>query len=209
MKLFDVDGPLYKFMTTLWDIMKLNFLWLIFSLPLFTIGASTVAAFAVTNKMAEEREGYVGRQFLEAFKANWKQGIPMGLMVAIGAYAVYLDFELQRVTESMMLQVAGILTCVILISAFLYAFALCARYENTIKNTLINSIQITVRYFPRTIGLLLVLAVELFVFLFNQTTLFFMVLIGPACIMYTISSFAMYIFRRIEDENGTKEAEEE
>ena len=208
MKLFDVDGPLYKFMTTLWDIMKLNFLWLIFSLPLVTIGASTVAAFAVTNKMAEEREGYVGRQFLEAFKANWKQGIPMGLMAAIGAYAVYLDFELQRVKEYMMLQVVGILTCVILISALLYAFALCARYENTIKNTLVNSIQITVRYFPRTIGLLLVLAIELFVFLFNQTTLFFMVLIGPACIMYTISSFAMYIFRRIESDNGTKEAEE-
>lgn len=206
MKLFDVDGPLYKFMSTLWDIMKLNFLWLIFSLPVVTIGASTVAAFAVTNKMAEDREGYVGRQFLEAFKANWKQGIPMGLMAGIGAYAIYMDFELQRVTESMLLQVVGILTCVILGSAFLYAFALCARYENTIKNTLINSMQITVRYFPRTIGLLLVLAVELFVFLFNQTTLFFMVLIGPACIMYTISSFAMFIFRRIEDENGTGES---
>lgn len=208
MKLFDVDGPLYKFMATLLDVIKINFLWLIFSLPLVTVGASTVAAFAVTNKMAEDKEGYVGRQFLEAFKANWKQGIPLGLMAVIGAYAVYLDFELQRVTESMVLQIAGILTCVILVSAFLYAFALCARYENTIKNTLLNSIQITIRYFPRTIGLLLVLALELVVFLFNTTTLFFMVLIGPACIMYTISSFAMYIFRRIEGDNESQEAEE-
>lgn len=209
MKFFDIDGPLYKFMATLWDILKLNILWLLFSLPIVTVGASTVAAFAVTNKMAEDKEGYVGRQFLEAFKVNWKQGIPLGLMAVAGAYAVYLDFEIQRVTDSMMLQITGILTCIVLISAFLYAFALCARYENTIKNTLANSIQITIRYFPRTIGLLLVLALELVVFLFNQTTLFFLLLIGPACIMYTISSFAMYIFRRIESDNETKEAEEE
>lgn len=209
MKLFDVNGPLYRFMATLWDIIKINFLWLIFSLPVVTIGASTVAAFAVTNKMAEEREGYVGRQFIEAFKTNWKQGIPLGLMALVCIYAVYMDFELQRVTESTVLQIAGILGCVVFTSSFLYAFSLCARYENTIKNTLMNSIQITIRYFPRTIGLLLVLALELFVFLFNTTTMFFMVLIGPACIMYTISSFAMYIFRRIESDNGTKEAEEE
>lgn len=209
MKLFDVDGPLYRFMTTLWDMMKLNFLWLIFSLPIVTIGASTVAAFAVTNKMAEEKEGYVGRQFLEAFRSNWKQGIPMGLLALVAAYAVYLDFELQRVTESMLLQVVGIVSAVVLLSAFLYAFALCARYENTIKNMLLNSIQITVRYFPRTIGLVVVLAIELVVFFFNSTTLFFMVLIGPASIMYTISSFAMFIFRRIESSNETKEAQGE
>ncbi|MBQ7775775.1 MAG: YesL family protein [Lachnospiraceae bacterium] len=207
MSFFSVDGPLYRFLTTLWDVIKINFLWLICSLPIVTMGAATVAAFTVTNKMAEDREGYVGRQFIKAFKENLKQGIPLGLLFLFCCYVVYLDFELQRVTESMVVQVFGILACVVFISAFIYAFPLCARYENTLKNTLANSIQITIRYFPRTIALLLVLAVELLLFLFNSTTLFFLLLIGPACIIFTISGFAMYIFRRIESENGEKEAD--
>ncbi len=207
MKFFSVDSPFYKFMATLWEVIKLNLLWLLFSLPIVTFGGATVAAFSVTNKMAEDKEGYVGRQFVKAFKDNWKQGIPLGLLFLLACYVVYLDFELQRVTESMFVQVMGIVACVVFTAAFLYAFPLCARYENTLKQTLSNSLQITVRYFGRSIALLVVLVVELLLFFFNTTTLFFMLLIGPACIIYTISGFAMYIFRRIESDNGVKEEE--
>ncbi len=207
MKFFSVDSPFYKFMMTLWEVVKLNFLWLLFSLPIVTFGGATVAAFSVTNKMAEDKEGYVGRQFLKAFKENWKQGIPLGFLFLLACYVIYLDFELQRVTESMLVQVVGIITCVVVVAGFLYAFPLYARYENTLKQTLSNSVQITIRYFPRTIALLVVLVVELLLFFFNTTTLFFLLLIGPACIIYTISGFAMYIFRRIESDNGVKEEE--
>ena len=79
MKFFSTDSPLYRFLTRLWDMIKLNFLWLVFSLPVVTMGAATVAAYSVTLKMVDEREGYVGRQFIKAFKENWKQGIPLGL----------------------------------------------------------------------------------------------------------------------------------
>ena len=91
MKFFSVDGAFYRFMSSLWDVVKLNFLWILFSLPVITFGAATVAAFSVTHKMAEDREGYVGRQFLKAFRENWKQGIPLGLLFLFFCYVVYLD----------------------------------------------------------------------------------------------------------------------
>ena len=50
MKFFSVDSPLYKFISTFWVVVKLNFFWLLFSLPIVTIGASTTAAFAVGLK---------------------------------------------------------------------------------------------------------------------------------------------------------------
>ncbi|MBO5346619.1 MAG: DUF624 domain-containing protein [Lachnospiraceae bacterium] len=205
MDFFSVDGPLYKFLSTLWDVIKLNFLWLLFSLPIVTIGASTVAAFSVTNKMSEETEGYVGRQFVQAFKENWKQGVPLGLFCLLCAYVLYLDFEIYRVTESMPVLVAGIISAVYFVSAFIYAFPLIARYDNTVLQTLKNSIRITMRYFPRTIALVAVLAFEIVMFLFNTTTLFFLLLIGPVCIIYTISGFAMYVFRQIEKDNESGE----
>lgn len=204
MKLFSVDGPLYRFMSSLLDVLKLNILWLIFSLPIVTIGASTTAVFYVTNKMAEDAEGYVGRQFIKGFKENWKQGIPMGLLCLFCAYVVYLDFELHRVTGSMSTLVFGLVGCVLFITAFLYSFALVARYENTVVNTIKNSLRICIRYFPRTVVLVVVLALEILIFMFNGVTVFLGLLIGPVCIMYTISGFAMYAFRRIEAESNSE-----
>lgn len=204
MKFFSVDGGLYKFLSRLWDMVKLNFMWLLFSLPIVTVGAATVAAYSVTLKMVDEQEGYVARQFVRAFKENWRQGIPMGLLALFCSYAVYLDFELQRVAEgdSTMFLIFGIIAAFVFGMSFIYAFPLSARYENTLIGTLKNSVNIATRYFLRTLLLAAVLAVEIIVFIFNYTTLFFCLLIGPACIMLTVSGFALYFFKEIEKEPG-------
>lgn len=205
MKFFSVDGALYKFISRLWDMIKLNFLWLLFSLPIVTCGAATVAAYSVTLKMVDETEGYVGRQFIKAFKENLKQGIPLGLLAIFCSYVVYLDFELFNKLEGnpIIFSIFGIVAIFIFGMAFIYAFPLSARYENTLLGTLKNSIKIAIRYFVRTIFLVVILAIEVFIFMFNTTTLFFGILIGPACIMLTISGFAIYFFRQIEKEPGS------
>ena len=211
MKLFSVDGPLYKFLSRLWDMIKLNFLWLLFSLPIVTMGAATVAAYTVTLKMVDETEGYVGRQFIKGFKENWKQGIPMGLLGMLCAYVVYLDFELFNAVEGnpIIFLIFGMVAAFVFGVSFLYAFPLSARYENTLFATLKNSANIAARYFVRTIALVAVLALEILVMLYNYTTLFVGALIGPACMMLTISGFAMYFFREIEKEPGAVKATEE
>lgn len=179
-------------------------MWLLFSLPIVTVGAATVAAYTVTLKMVDEQEGYVARQFVKAFKENWRQGIPMGLLALFCSYAVYLDFELQRVAEggSTMFLIFGIIAAFVFGMSFLYAFPLSARYENTFIGTLKNSVNIATRYFLRTLLLVAVLAVEVIIFIFNYTTMLIGVLIGPACIMLTISGFALHFFKEIEKEPG-------
>ena len=99
MKLFSVDSPFYRFMVKLFDVIKLNFMWILFSLPIVTIGASTVAAMTVALRMVDDEEGYVCRSFVKAFKENWKQGIVLGLISIVAIYAVYLDFQLFEAVE--------------------------------------------------------------------------------------------------------------
>lgn len=202
MKFFSADGALYKFISRLWDMIKLNFLWMLFSLPIVTMGAATVAVYSVTLKMVDESEGYVARQFIKAFKENWKQGIPLGLIALFCSYVVYLDFEMFNKIEGnpTILLVFGIIAAFVFGMALIYAFPLSARYENTLIGTLKNSVNIATRYLVRTLVLVFVLAVEVVLFLFNQTTMIFGILIGPACIMLTISGFALYFFREIEKE---------
>ena len=99
MKFFSVDSPLYRFLNKLLDVLKLNFMWLLFSLPIVTIGASTVAAMYVALKMTDDEEGYIGKQFVKAFKENWKQGTVLWLITIVAVYAIYLDFQLFEVVE--------------------------------------------------------------------------------------------------------------
>ena len=120
-------------------------------------------------------------------------------------YVVYLDFELFNKVENnpIIFLIAGIVSAFVFAMAFIYAFPLSARYENTLPETLKNSARIATRYFLRTLALAAVLAVEIFIGLFNTTTLFFAILIGPACLMLTVSGFAIYFFREIEREPGS------
>ena len=56
--LCNTDKPLFAVLTKLTYSAYLNILWLVCSLPIVTIGASTTALFYVTLKMAEDRDEY-------------------------------------------------------------------------------------------------------------------------------------------------------
>lgn len=204
MQIFSPEGPIYKLMRNLTDLLIINVLWVLCSLPVLTLGPATIAAFDVTMKMAGEEEGHVAAQFWQAFRKNGKNGIPYGLLLLAGCYLVWLNFSLFEQLEEhpFILLVCGWVGGFMLVMMFLYAFALQARYRNTVLRTLKNSADIAIRYFVRTLFLIFLLVVEVFVIFWNSTTLFFGILIGPAAIIYTISGFARYFFREIEKEPG-------
>lgn len=192
-------------MQRLWDIVKLNFMWLLFSLPVVTMGAGTIAAFSVCLKMSEDREGRIAHEFVKAFKANWKQGIPMSFITLICFFAAYYDFQIYNaLTEnSLPFLLLGVFAVYIFTLSLIYAFPLLARYENTVLNSLINSFKLGMRYFGRTLILAFIVAIECVIIFWNLTTMFVGLLIGPACIIFTISGVAMHIFRDMETIPGT------
>lgn len=202
MKFFSVESPLYKFMQSLWDILKLNFMWIIFCIPIVTIGGSTIAAFSVLLRMSEDQEGNVIKDFWKAFKENWKQGIFIGLLPPICFEAVFLDFQLYNAVENggLGILIVGCFSAYIFIFCLIYVFPLLARYDNTVINSIKNSFRIGMKFFGRTFLLLVIIAVEVLIIFWNPTTKFVGALIGPACIMYTISGVAMHIFRKIEED---------
>ncbi|MCD8015125.1 MAG: YesL family protein [Lachnospiraceae bacterium] len=203
MKFFSTDSPLYRFVCKFTDLLKLNFLWILFSLPIVTIGASTAAAFSVALRLAEDEEGYIWQGFWKGFKENWKQGTLLALITLISLYAVYLDFQMFEALEDNPLAflICGILLIAVAFTALIYAWPLIARYENTLLNSMKNSMAIFRQYFGRSMLLLVVLLLELFFFLFNTTTMFFAIVIGPGMIIYTISAFSRQVFSKIEIKN--------
>jgi uncharacterized membrane protein YesL len=188
-------------MERLVDVFLLNLLWLLCCLPLVTIGASTVAAYSVTLKMVDNEEGYLAKTFFKAFKQNFIKSTLLWLINAVILYALYLDWQLVKASPnpSFLLIFAGIIIAGIAFCAFIYAYPLMARYENSLLNTLRNSFQISIRYLGRTLILVLIVAFEVAVFSWNTTMLLFGIIIAPMIMIYTISGVSRGIFKRIED----------
>lgn len=204
MKLFSVDSPLYRFLSKMLDVLKLNFLWIFFSLPLLTVGASTVAAMSVALKMTDDEEGYIGRSFFKAFKENWKQGTLLWIITVIAVYAVYLDFQFFEAVKGnpILFLVVGIVSAALVVVALIYSYPLVARYENTLLHTIQNSIDISRKYFGRTLLMVFVVAFEFLLFQFNTTMLFFGLIFGPGFMIFTVAAFSKRVFQEIEKEPG-------
>lgn len=202
-KIFNTDGAFYKFMIQLMDLLVLNFMWILFSLPIVTVGASTAAACAVTMKMAKDEESYIGREFIKQFKRNWKQGTALWILMLVVGYAFYLDTQILKVSSNpsylVIFMTAGL--GFLFVICFGYTFALIARYENSIKNSILNSVKITFRYLGRTIAMIFSMALIYTILSFNTVMLVFMPLIGPGCMLYTYGFFCRGIFEKIELSN--------
>lgn len=71
-KMFDMDNPVWRFMGKVTDMFFLTCLWLLFSLPVVTIGAATCALCYCSMTLASNKEGYIREDFVRAFKENFK-----------------------------------------------------------------------------------------------------------------------------------------
>lgn len=203
MSLFQVEGTFYKTLCRFVDLVKLSLLWILFSLPIVTIGISTVAAMTVALKMVDDEEGYFFKSFLRAFVDNWKQGGILGVLTLIGGYAAYLDFQLFSAAPGnpVGFLLAGILIVFLMVIVLLYAYPLTARYQNTLSGILQNAIRISGQYFGRTILMIISVWLESMLFCINETMLFLAIFLEPGLIIYTVAAFSKRTFQKIEQEN--------
>jgi uncharacterized membrane protein YesL len=193
------------FMDRLADVFILNLIWLLASLPIVTIGASTTAAFSVAMKLAEEKEeASIWKAFWKAFRLNFRQGSLLWTLQAVALYALSLDIQIISLTPepSFLLVAASAVSIGFIVPMFLYAYPQAARYENGLWNILKNSYRISFRYIVKTLILVAVLALEWAVFSWNSLFMFFGFLVGPMIAVYTIGGMALKIFADIESASG-------
>lgn len=68
------------YLSHFWKLMALNFIYVLFCLPIVTIGPATAALTKVCRNYSQERHAYVFADFWLGFKQNFKQGIVFGLI---------------------------------------------------------------------------------------------------------------------------------
>lgn len=86
-QIFNMENLVWKFMGKVTDMFLLTCLWLLFSLPVVTVGASTTALFYCAMRLASDKEGYLREDFVRAFRENFKSATVLWLMMsALGIF---------------------------------------------------------------------------------------------------------------------------
>ena len=67
-ELFNTNNAFWIFVGKLVDAMILGLIWIIFCIPIITIGPATTAVYYITLKMVRDEEGYMIQSFLKSFK---------------------------------------------------------------------------------------------------------------------------------------------
>ena len=81
--LFDPDGGFSHFITRLSQLIWLNILFLVCSLPVVTFGASSAALYTVLLRLLQGEDGHLTRRFFAAWRDNWKRASGCWLLLLI------------------------------------------------------------------------------------------------------------------------------
>ncbi|MGN0977469.1 MAG: YesL family protein [Faecousia sp.] len=177
---FDMENPVMRALSTVADLIILNLLTLLCSLPIVTAGAAIIAMNAVSIRIIRNEDGNLLKDYFHAFAANWKKGTALWLLALLCAVLLIADYFAAKAYISMLCPVIAAMGVLVLTLA-IYAFALLARYENTLGGTLKNAVSLAVGFFPRTLGMVL------FTLIFWLLTIQYLRFGAPVLLMFGLS----------------------
>ena len=75
------------------QLIALNLLWIVCSLPVITAGASTTALFYCTLKLHKDGDIRVLHDFFKSFKRNFRQSTLIWILMAAAGIFIYMEKE--------------------------------------------------------------------------------------------------------------------
>lgn len=143
--LLNLDSPLLKFLSRAVDLVVLNFLFLLCCIPIITIGASITALYAVLMKVVRDEDKHIVKSFLSSFIKNFFQSTIVWIIMLAAGSLFLVNFlllgNLSGVPKVFFLSTLILFGFVYFCSLF-FSFPYIARYEDTIKKSILNSLLI-------------------------------------------------------------------
>lgn len=191
-KLFRMDSPLMRFLTKIADLMVLNILFCITSIPLITIGASWTALYSVTLKMVRDEEGSVSRSYFRSFRQNFRQATLLWLGVLVVLALLVLDIRalngMAGGTAPGLLRVGVEILALLGIMVLQYLFPSLARFEASLADTLKNACMMALAHLPKTALMTAAVVGAVWITLINNTT------IAVGLMVWPLIGFALMAF---------------
>lgn len=202
-KIFDLESPVFNFLSKMADLIWLNILTVVCSIPVFTIGASLTALNYVVLKMVRNEEGYINKSFFKSFKQNFKQATIIWLIILAVIFVLAGDFYILKYAAFEFpdwLRIILFAVAIILLIAVMHVFPVLAKFENTIKNTFKNSFLMGILSLPKTILMIICWIIPVVIGLFVYQILPLVLAFGMSLPAYMCALLYNKTFKRFEPE---------
>lgn len=210
--LFNFENPFMQFLARVGELMIVNFLFLICSIPIVTAGASAAALQKVAQDIVYEEEGNVAASFFRAFRDNFKQATAawivlllflVGLCLNLLLIATYFTGSLAMILNALVYVVMAVL---VIVASCL--FPMMVRYENSLREHTMNSCIIALIKLPRALVMALLNTLLFWVAFFSMevliSTLVFWIVIGFGFASYMSASLMKPVFKELESGDRSK-----
>ena len=220
MRFFRIDGPFYRLLETITNLIILNFLFLVCSIPIVTIGPALTASYYVTLKIVRNEETSIIKNFFHSFRMNFKQGLLLGIGVILLAAVLLVDIRaltyltvIPKEVSKVLIYVIGFLLLLLALVS-VYLFAVLAQFENKLSELIKWSAVLVIRHLPSTVICLVILAAPVLIFYFApafflRTLLPVLLLLGFSGIAYLQSRFLVPVFDYYIPKKEEESSEEE
>ena len=198
--IFSPDSLLIKALTLLFDLMYLNLLFLICSIPIFTIGAAATALYAVLFQRIRGKEIKVGKTYFAEFKSNFRQAtafwVPFFLIVAFLSADVYISHNILPEAYRFLQYPVSIVLFIILWTTVL-VFPQMALFKSPTRQIIKNSALLSIVNFPI---IMMVFVIHIFLFLIADLSAKSEVIVISVLLFFGIAALAWFFclfYRRI------------
>ena len=204
--LFNLDTPLMQMLTRVGDMIIINFLTIICSLPIITAGAAISATHRIMQDFLMDNETTIVRTYFRAFKENFKQATRVWLALVVIIAALLADvFLINLFIQGSLRSFFVILLSAVALIVFaisMYIFPLLTRYRNTLPQHLRNSLILMITKLPRTIGMMALHALPFVILwlsynLFLQTLIFWL-FVGASFTIFMDTFLLKPVFQQLE-----------
>lgn len=202
-KVFDLESPLMTFLTKVADLIILNLVALICSLPIVTIGASWTAMHYVTIRMAKHEDGYIVKGFFKSFKENFKQATIIWLLMLAVFILIVGDFVIFRyatISIPTFVRIIVMVISVFILCVCMYIFPVLARFDNSIKATIKNAFLMSILNLPRTILMAVIYLLPIALIFLTEYAVPLLLMMGSSVPAYLASLSWKKIFEKYEPE---------
>ena len=151
-KIFDMDNPLMQILAVAADLLVLNLLTILCSLPILPAGAALAALCDQTALRVRGEDPGLLKSYFRSFAAHWKKGTLLWLLLLAAAGLVYFDY-LAALVYAPLLRYPVAAIAVLVMAAAMYAFPLLTRFDGRLFPEIKNAAVMMVAYFPRTLGM--------------------------------------------------------
>ena len=163
--IFNTDNLFMRICEKILDLVTVNLLFLLFCLPLVTIGIAKISLYETLFEIKGARRVKVTAMYMQAFRKNWKVGLKLGLLELLLVGISLFDLVLFWRQETMLFQMLKA-TCigVIIFTSllFLCIYPLAAKFEMTVKDLLQTGLIMVSLHFPWFFLMIALLAVIVF-----------------------------------------------